>query len=110
MSAVPKSPLTVTEQAFDTVIASYPIVLVDCWADWCEACHLLERTIASLAQEYAGRIVFARLNADENPQVAMKFGVMALPNILVFKNGQLVDRIIGAVPKARIESIISKYV
>ncbi len=109
MSAIPNSPVTVTDQAFDSLIASYPIVFVDCWADWCEACHLLERTIASLAQEYAGRIVFARLNADDNPQVGMKFGVMALPNILVFKNGQLVDRIIGAVPKARIESIVNKH-
>ena len=109
MLAIQNSPLTVTDREFDTVITAYPIVLVDCWADWCEACHLLERTIASLAQEYAGRIVFARLNADENPQIAMKFGLMALPNILVFKNGHLVDRIIGAVPKARIESIISKY-
>ncbi len=109
MSAVPNFPVTVTDQEFDNVITSYPIVLVDCWTDWCEACHLLERTIVSLAQEYAGRIVFARLNADDNPQVSMKFHVMALPNILVFKNGQLVDRIIGAVPKARIESIIAKY-
>ena len=109
MPAVPNSPLTITDQEFDTLITAYSVVLVDCWADWCEACHLLERTIASLAQEYAGRIVFARLNADENPHAAMKFGVMALPNILVFKNGQLVDRIIGAVPKARIKSIVSKY-
>ncbi len=109
MSAVPNSPLTITDQEFDTMITAYPIVLVDCWADWCEACHLLERTITTLAQEYAGKIVFARLNADENPHSAMKFGVMALPNILVFRNGHLVDRIIGAVPKTRIESIISKY-
>ncbi len=109
MSATPNSPVTITDQEFDTLITAYPIVLVDCWADWCGACHLLERTIAKLAQDYAGRIVFARLNADDNPQVTMKFDVMALPNILVFKNGQLVDRIIGAVPKTRIESIISKH-
>lgn len=101
--------MTITDQDFDPLTAEYPLVLVDCWAEWCVACHLLEPIIERLAKEYAGRIVFARLNVDENPKVPTRFGVMALPNLLVFKKGRLVDQIIGAVPKAKIESVLSNY-
>ena len=105
----PKTPVVVTDSDFDTFIKKYPVVIVDCWAVWCPPCKMLEPVIESLAGEYAGKIVFGKLNVDQNKEVAVKYNVMSIPTLLVFKNGKDVDRIVGAMPEPVLEEKIKPY-
>ncbi len=99
-----KEPVIVTDKTFENEVEKSPLpVLLDCWAPWCGPCRMLAPTIDQLAEEKAGTIKFAKLNVDENPQTAMKFGIMSIPTMLIFKDGELVDRLVGVQPKAAIE-------
>ncbi len=92
-------PVTVTDATFDRVIreANVPVV-VDFWAPWCGPCHMIAPALEALAKEFAGRLLVAKLNVDENPVTASRFGVMSIPTLIVFRNGEPVDRIVGALP------------
>ncbi len=103
------SPVVVDDSSFDSFISKYPLILVDCWAPWCGPCRLVSPIIDGLAREYSGKVVFGKLNTDENPATSGRFDIMAIPTLLVFKNGKQVDQIVGAVPKARIEDTLKKY-
>ncbi|MDI9619938.1 MAG: thioredoxin [Candidatus Nezhaarchaeota archaeon] len=81
-------------------------VLVDFWAEWCAPCRMLAPIIEGLAKKYSGRVVFAKLNVDENPGVAAQYGIMAIPTLILFVGGVEVDRIVGLVPEKRIEAMI----
>lgn len=81
-------------------------VLVDFWAEWCPPCRMIAPTIDSLASAYAGRIKVGKLNVDENPQVAQALGIRSIPTLMVFRGGQVVDQQVGAVPQARIASML----
>jgi len=83
--------------------ASAP-VLLDCWADWCGPCHALAPTIDDIARAHAGRLVVGKLDVDANPETASRFGVRSIPTLLLFKDGQLVERIVGAQPRGAIEA------
>ena len=85
------------------------IVVVDCWAPWCGPCHMIAPVIAELAKDYQGKIVFGKLDVDENKEKAMEYGIMSIPALLVFKNSELVDKIIGAQPRKTLEPKITKY-
>jgi len=100
--------IQITDQIFDDTIKKHPIVVVDLWAPWCMPCLATAPTIEELAKKYAGKIVFGKLNIDENKSTPVKFAVMGIPTLLFFKNGKLVDRIIGAVPKDHIEWKLEK--
>ena len=104
------TPITIGDANFDQAIQKYPLMLIDCWADWCGPCRMVEPTVAELARDYAGRMIVGKLNVDENPQTATRFGVMSIPTLLIMKNGVEVDRVIGAVPKHFIEEKLKKYV
>ena len=78
---------------------NYPTLVVDCWAPWCGPCRIIGPIIEELATEMKGKIVFGKLNVDENPQTSMKYKIMSIPTMLVFKNGILVDQFVGAMPK-----------
>ncbi len=101
----PKEPIKVDDKTLDEVVQRYPLMVIDCWAAWCMPCRIIEPVIEELAREYAGRVVFGKLNVDENRISAQRFGIMSIPTLLFFKNGKLVDLLVGAVPK---EHIISK--
>jgi thioredoxin len=93
----------VTDDTFAAEVEQSPTpVLVDLWADWCGPCHMLAPTIDQLSSEMAGRLKVVKLNIDENPRTADRFGVRSIPTLLVLKGGRVVDRLIGVQPKMEI--------
>jgi len=102
-------PVELADNTFESAIKENQLVVVDCWAPWCAPCRMVSPIIEELAQEYAGKILFGKLNVDENQSVAMQYQLMSIPTMLVFKNGELVDRIIGAMPKKILESRITHH-
>ncbi len=98
------NPIHVTDAEFqDKVLNSDTPVIVDFWAPWCGPCRMVAPILDELSKEYDGKIVIAKVNTDENPQWAMKFGVQGIPTMLFVKGGQLVDRMVGAAPKPSIQ-------
>jgi len=85
-------------------------LIVDFWAEWCMPCKMLEPIYVELAKEYEGRVRFGRLNVDENPDIAEKYGIMAIPTLIIFKDGQEVDRLIGAAPKNKLIQFIEENI
>lgn len=102
-------PVELTDANFSETIQKHPNVVVDCWAPWCGPCRFLSPIIEELATDYAGKILFGKLNVDENPKVATQYGIMSIPTLLVFKNDVLVDRIIGAMPRRMLEARIRRH-
>lgn len=94
-------PLHVTDDAFATEIEGHQgVAVVDFWAQWCGPCHMIAPVIEQLATEYEGRVKVAKLNVDENPKTSFRFNVRSIPTMLLFKDGKVVDTVVGAVPKA----------
>ena len=102
-------PIEVSDATFKEMIQNHPLVVVDCWAPWCAPCHMVAPVIEEMARDYAGRILFGKLNVDENREVAMQYQIMSIPTLLVFKNGKLADRIVGAMPRQMLEPKITRY-
>lgn len=103
------SPVEVTDAILGQVVQSHPVVVVDCWAPWCPPCRILSPIVEGLAKDYAGKILFGKLNVDENQGTTLKHGIMSIPTLLVFKNGELVDRIVGAMPRNTLEQKLNRY-
>lgn len=104
-------PVEVTNDTFKKEVLESPIpVLVDFWAIWCGPCRLIAPIVEELAQEYDGKMKFAKLDVDVNQKTAMEYGIRSIPTLLIFKNGKVVASIIGAVPKpnlvSKIESVL----
>ena len=106
---MPSAPMEVSDDNFMIMIKDYDLMIVDCWAPWCGPCRMLSPVIEELARTYSGKVVFGKLNTDNNRRVAGQFDIMSIPTLLFFKNGRHVDTIIGAVPKSVIEDAIRKY-
>ena len=106
---MPNSPIEITDQNFGSMVEDYPFLVVDCWAPWCGPCRMLSPVIDELAGDYEGKVVFGKLNTDNNSGVASRFDIRSIPTVLFFKNGRLVDTIMGAVPKEVIESKLKRY-
>ena len=102
--------LTFTDSAFDTdVLKSEEPVLVDFWAEWCGPCRQMGPTIDALAAEYAGKAKIGKLNVDDNPDVARRFEVMSIPTLILFKDGEPVQRLIGAKGKGQLVQEIDPF-
>lgn len=97
-------PIMLSDATFSSEISKYPLMVVDFWAAWCGPCRMVAPIVEQLAKEYSGRVAFGKLNIDENPLTSGEFQVQSIPTLLIFRDGQPVDGIIGAVPKYQIES------
>jgi thioredoxin 1 len=105
----PTMPIELADGTFSEVIRKYPLVVVDCWAEWCAPCRMVGPVVEELARDYRGRIVFGKLNVDSNVRTAQQYGIMSIPTLLVFKNGQLANQLVGAMPRYMLEPQITMY-
>lgn len=104
-----KEPMVITDANFQEEVEKSTIpVLVDCWAPWCGPCRMLSPIVDQLAEEMAETIKVSKLNVDDNPQTAAKFGIMSIPTLLMFKEGKVVDKMVGVQPKASIVERLKK--
>ena len=104
----PAVPVEVGDAELPELTKKYAAVVVDCWAPWCGPCLAMGPAIEELAREQKGKVVFAKLNTDDNEESAMKFKIMAIPTLLFFKKGELVERSTGLLPKKQLEAVIKK--
>ena len=101
----------VTDATFEQEVLKAPIpVLVDFWAPWCGPCRAVAPVVDEIANEYKGRLKVLKLNTDENPKTAQSYRISGIPSLMVFKNGQPVEQVVGAVPKSTLSSAVEKHV
>nr|AUG32740.1 Thioredoxin [Paulinella longichromatophora] len=101
----------VTDASFETEILKSDVpVLVDFWAPWCGPCRMLAPIVDEIAKEFAGKLKVFKLNTDENPSIASQYGIRSIPTLMIFSDGQKVDTVVGAVPKATLSVTIEKHI
>jgi len=101
----------VSDESFDREVLKADLpVLIDFWAPWCGPCKAIAPVVEELAKEYAGKLKVVKMNVDDNPQTPSKYGVRGIPNLILFKGGEVRDQIIGAVPKAQLVKAVTQVV
>ena len=99
--------ITVTSENFAQEVLNSPVpVLLDFWATWCGPCRMIAPTLSEIAEEQAGKIKVGKINVDEEMALAEKFGIVSIPTLIVFKNGQITNQSVGVIPKERIEALL----
>ncbi len=108
-SETPEEMIVLSDDTFDAEIGNSDLpFLVDFWAPWCAPCHIVSPAVEELARDYEGRIKVGKMNVDENPLIPGRFGIRSIPTLLLFKDGQVADKVIGAVPKETLEDLIKR--
>jgi thioredoxin 1 len=102
-------PVDLTDDTFTRFVKDNSMAVIDVWAPWCGPCRFVSPVVEEIARDYAGRISFGKLNVDQNRKIAAQYDITSIPTLLVFKNGQLLDRIIGAMPRERLEPMITRH-
>jgi len=103
------SEITLTDQNWDEEVLNSTLpVIVDFWAEWCMPCRMISPIVEEISNEYGDKIKVGKLNVDENPSVAGRYGITGIPTVLFFKNGDIVDQVVGAVPKRFLENVVKK--
>ncbi len=101
----------VTDSSFkEEVLDSDMTVLVDFWAPWCGPCRMVAPVVDEISQQYEGKVKVVKVNTDENPNVASQYGIRSIPTLMIFKDGQRVDMVVGAVPKTTLANTLEKYI
>jgi len=100
---MPKEVINLNSESFDKFLQENEVVVVDFWAVWCMPCLMVAPIMENLARKYEGKIAFGKVNVDEERDIAMRFGIMSIPTIIIFKDGKMVDQIIGAMPEKILE-------
>ncbi|HDD46349.1 MAG TPA: thioredoxin [Candidatus Aenigmarchaeota archaeon] len=106
----PDKPVLLSDRDFKENVKKYDVVVVDMYAEWCMPCKVIAPIIEELAKKYHGKVAFFKMDIDKNPLTAMEFGVMSIPTLLIFKDGKMVDRLVGALPINLIEERIKKFI
>ncbi len=109
VKGLPNSPVTVTDATIDSMASQYPLFILDCWAEWCGPCRMIGPIIEELAVEMAGKAVFGKLNVDQNAQTANRYKITAIPTLMIFKDGKLIDKWVGAYPKQAMAAKLQRY-
>jgi thioredoxin len=106
--AVDAKPIHVTNDTFDSLVRQSPLpVLVDFWAPWCGPCRMIAPIVEDLAKAYSGQVVIAKVDTDENGEVAAGLGIMGIPTLILFKGGQEIDRVVGYAPRHALEEMLN---
>ena len=105
----PTTPIEITDVDIENIIEKYDMIDIDCWAPWCGPCRMVGPVMEELAKELQGKVIFGKLNVDENPITSIKYQIMGIPTLLVFKNGNLIDRLVGAYPKEELKKKLETY-
>nr|NP_053835.1 thioredoxin [Porphyra purpurea]P51225.1 RecName: Full=Thioredoxin; Short=Trx [Porphyra purpurea]AAC08111.1 thioredoxin [Porphyra purpurea] len=101
----------VTDASFKQEVINNDLpVLVDFWAPWCGPCRMVSPVVDAIAEEYESSIKVVKINTDDNPTIAAEYGIRSIPTLMIFKSGERVDTVIGAVPKSTLESTLNKYI
>ncbi|NLA39649.1 MAG: thioredoxin [Methanomicrobiales archaeon] len=98
----------ISDDTFQDATKKHPCLVIDVWAEWCGPCRMVAPVIADLAQDFAGRVTFGKCNVDLNPRIATSFSITAIPTLLFFANGMLVDRVVGALPREAMRSRVMR--
>ncbi len=106
----PTDPVILTDRNFDQAVQTYPVLVVDCWAEWCGPCRMVAPVIEALARDYQGQIVFGKLDVDHNQGVAGRYQIMSIPTLLIFKEGHLTSTKVGVLPRRALEEALLEYV
>ncbi|OGS49265.1 MAG: thioredoxin [Euryarchaeota archaeon RBG_16_68_13] len=109
MATTGGKPFTVTDTTFEAEVRKPGLLLVDFWADWCAPCHRIAPVLEQMAKDLSATLRVGKLNVDENPATAQRFEVMSIPTMLLFKDGKLVDGVVGALPRVQIEAMVRRW-
>lgn len=102
--------LTLNNKNFDAIYIANKPVVVDFWAEWCRPCMAMKPVFEAMASDYSDRLFFASINVDQNQSLAQRYNIMSIPNFCIFKDGKLIDRVIGSVGQTGLKRILDKYV
>ena len=103
-------PVEANDRNLSDLLSGHDLVIVDMWAPWCGPCKMIGAIIDRLAAKYKGKVLFAKVNVDQNPVISGQFGVQSIPTLLIFKSGSLIDRKVGALPQQALEALIDRLI